>query len=287
MRWGYDDTYKDLPAASTHDENVFSSYPEERFCNGFKEVLSRYKEIGALAQGHHQKVGPLYSNDTEPPKSMRRPISLKGIIAINQVMKYRHIRLIYTHNANSSKLMALIISLAFFIMSTECLEIEVASPFPAEKVFKVFSDFHNIAPKVYPEVYKCIDTIEGDGGVGTIRLLTFGEVYNVSKLWLYMCCVCVPFTSGKFKVDTIDASNFDYSITFYEGDNLMGILDSINQHVKVTPSDNGGSLFKLKIVYNCKGDEKPSADTLKFEKEVYEKTFKAIDAYVVAHPEEY
>nr|GEY58190.1 root allergen protein-like [Tanacetum cinerariifolium] len=246
MRWGYDDTYKDLPAASTHDENVFSSYPEERFCNGFKEVLSRYKEIGALAQGHHQKVGPLYSNDTEPPKSMRRPISLKGIIAINQVMKYRHIRLIYTHNANSSKLMALIISLAFFIMSTECLEIEVASPFPAEKVFKVFSDFHNIAPKVYPEVYKCIDTIEGDGGVGTIRLLTFGE-----------------------------------------GDNLMGILDSINQHVKVTPSDNGGSLFKLKIVYNCKGDEKPSADTLKFEKEVYEKTFKAIDAYVVAHPEEY
>ncbi|GJU15000.1 root allergen protein-like protein [Tanacetum coccineum] len=158
-------------------------------------------------------------------------------------------------------------------MSTECLEIEVASPFPAEKVFKVFSDFHNIAPKVYPEVYKCIDTIEGDGGVGTIRLLTFGDG--------------VPFTSGKFKVDTIDASNFDYSITFYEGDNLMGILDSINQHVKVTPSDNGGSLFKLKIVYNCKGDEKPSADTLKFEKEVYEKTFKAIDAYVVAHPEEY
>ena len=67
----------------------------------------------------------------------------------------------------------------------------------------------------------------------------------------------------------------------------MGILDSINQHVKVVPSDNGGSLFKLKIVYNCKGDEKPSADTLKFEKEVYEKTYTAINAYVVAHPEEY
>lgn len=31
--------------ASTHDQDVFSFYPEERFCNGFEEVLSRYKEI--------------------------------------------------------------------------------------------------------------------------------------------------------------------------------------------------------------------------------------------------
>ncbi|GJV30434.1 E3 ubiquitin protein ligase RGLG2-like protein [Tanacetum coccineum] len=31
--------------ASTHDQDVFSFYPEERFCNGFEDVLSRYKEI--------------------------------------------------------------------------------------------------------------------------------------------------------------------------------------------------------------------------------------------------
>ncbi|CAL1395342.1 unnamed protein product [Linum trigynum] len=31
--------------ASTHDQNVFSFYPEERFCQGFEEVLSRYREI--------------------------------------------------------------------------------------------------------------------------------------------------------------------------------------------------------------------------------------------------
>lgn len=31
--------------ASTHDQDVFSFYPDERFCNGFEEVLSRYKEI--------------------------------------------------------------------------------------------------------------------------------------------------------------------------------------------------------------------------------------------------
>ncbi|CAI8594818.1 unnamed protein product [Vicia faba] len=31
--------------ASTHDQDVFSFYPDERFCNGFEEILSRYREI--------------------------------------------------------------------------------------------------------------------------------------------------------------------------------------------------------------------------------------------------
>ena len=32
-------------AASTHDQDVFSFYPSERFCDGFEDVLSRYREI--------------------------------------------------------------------------------------------------------------------------------------------------------------------------------------------------------------------------------------------------
>ncbi|KAK4757091.1 hypothetical protein SAY87_007218 [Trapa incisa] len=31
--------------ASTHDQNVFSFHPNERYCNGFEEVLHRYREI--------------------------------------------------------------------------------------------------------------------------------------------------------------------------------------------------------------------------------------------------
>ncbi|XP_052174409.1 E3 ubiquitin-protein ligase RGLG2-like [Diospyros lotus] len=31
--------------ASTHDLEVFSFYPDERFCNGFEEVLRRYREL--------------------------------------------------------------------------------------------------------------------------------------------------------------------------------------------------------------------------------------------------
>ncbi|TKY73571.1 E3 ubiquitin-protein ligase RGLG2 [Spatholobus suberectus] len=31
--------------ASTHDQEVFSFYPDERFCHGFEEVLERYREL--------------------------------------------------------------------------------------------------------------------------------------------------------------------------------------------------------------------------------------------------
>ncbi|KAJ9546637.1 hypothetical protein OSB04_019180 [Centaurea solstitialis] len=158
-------------------------------------------------------------------------------------------------------------------MTSITTEIEIPSSFPADKVFKVFSDFDTIAPKVNPEVFKSTETIEGNGGVGTIKVFTFGDA--------------VPFTSGKYKVDAVDPSNFSYTYSFYEGDNLMGILESITNQIKIVPSADGGSIFKQTIVYNCKGNEKPTEDILKVEKEIYEKTFKAIEAYGIAHPENY
>ncbi|KAI3785147.1 hypothetical protein L1987_44260 [Smallanthus sonchifolius] len=158
-------------------------------------------------------------------------------------------------------------------MASVTLEVEVASQFPAERVFKVFSDFDNIAPKVNPQVFKSIETTEGNGDVGTIKIFTFGDG--------------VPFTTGKYKVDAVDPSNYSYSYSFIEGDNLFGILNSINHHIKVVPSPDGGSVYKQTVIYNCKGDEKPSEEILKKEKELYENTYKAIEAYAVAHPEAY
>lgn len=31
--------------ASTHDQEVFNFYPDERFCEGFEDVLRRYREL--------------------------------------------------------------------------------------------------------------------------------------------------------------------------------------------------------------------------------------------------
>lgn len=42
---GYLLSYFALLAASTHDQDVFCFYPDDRPCNGFEEALSRYREI--------------------------------------------------------------------------------------------------------------------------------------------------------------------------------------------------------------------------------------------------
>ncbi|XP_052728987.1 E3 ubiquitin-protein ligase RGLG5 isoform X4 [Vigna angularis] len=42
---GIDFTKSNEWTASTHDQDVFSFFSEERFCNGFEEVLSRYRQI--------------------------------------------------------------------------------------------------------------------------------------------------------------------------------------------------------------------------------------------------
>ncbi|PKI68370.1 hypothetical protein CRG98_011278, partial [Punica granatum] len=42
---GIDFTKSNEWTASTHDQDVFAFYPDDRFCNGFEEVLQRYREI--------------------------------------------------------------------------------------------------------------------------------------------------------------------------------------------------------------------------------------------------
>ncbi|XP_076884100.1 root allergen protein-like [Bidens hawaiensis] len=154
-------------------------------------------------------------------------------------------------------------------MSSAIVQVEIPSKFPADKIFKTLSDFDNIAPKVKPEVFKSIETVEGNGDVGTIKTFTFGDA--------------VPFTIGKYKVDALDVSNYSFSYSFVEGDILMGILNSISYTVKVVPSSDGGSVFTQIVTYNYKGDEKLSEEILKKEKETHEETYKAIEAYAAAH----
>ena len=52
---------------------------------------------------------------------------------------------------------------------------EVTSSVPAARLFKAFILDDNLIPKVFPQAIKSVEIIEGDGGVGTIKLITFGE----------------------------------------------------------------------------------------------------------------
>ncbi|KAJ9546460.1 hypothetical protein OSB04_019003 [Centaurea solstitialis] len=158
-------------------------------------------------------------------------------------------------------------------MAVVSIEVEVTSSLPTPKLFKVFSNFDTIAPKVEPETYKAVTLVQGDGGVGSIKNILFGDG--------------VPYTSSKHTVDAIDASNFSLSYTVFEGDALLGIIDSATHHIKFIPSSDGGSLYKHSVVFKCKGDAKLPEDTLNLVKESLKKTFKAIESHAIAHPEAY
>ena len=55
-------------------------------------------------------------------------------------------------------------------------EAEYISVIPPTRLFKAFFlDADNLFPKVAPEAIKCAEIFEGDGGVGTIKKITFGE----------------------------------------------------------------------------------------------------------------
>ncbi|CAH1454428.1 unnamed protein product [Lactuca virosa] len=158
-------------------------------------------------------------------------------------------------------------------MAVNTTEVEISSSLPSTKLFKVYADFDTLAPKVDPKTFKSISIIEGDGGVGSIKSIIFGDG--------------VPYKNSKNRIDAIDTSNLSVSYTIFEGDALLGIIDSATHHVKFVPSPNAGSVYKHTTVFNCKPDAQLSEDILNGSKEAYKNTFKSIEAYAIAHPEAY
>jgi hypothetical protein len=72
------------------------------------------------------------------------------------------------------------------------LEVEVEVKSNAEKFWNTLKDCATIFPKAFPNDYKSIEILEGDGkSAGSIRLLTFGE--GVLKLLSFFFCFLFLF----------------------------------------------------------------------------------------------
>ena len=55
-------------------------------------------------------------------------------------------------------------------------EMEVATAIPRAKMFHgFFLDSDNLIPKILPNAIKSVETLQGDGGAGTIKQVNFGE----------------------------------------------------------------------------------------------------------------
>ncbi|KAF5781966.1 putative Bet v I/Major latex protein [Helianthus annuus] len=155
-------------------------------------------------------------------------------------------------------------------MDVVSMEVEITSSLSPSKLFNVFSDFDTIAPKVIPQVYKSIALIQGDGGVGSIKSVTFHD----GATW-------------KLKIDSIDTSEYLFSYTLFESDDLSGIMDTATHHIKFIPSTNGGSVYKHTTLVKCKGDAKLTDDFINLCKEALKNSFNALESYAIDHPNAY
>ncbi|KAL2469579.1 MLP-like protein [Abeliophyllum distichum] len=110
-------------------------------------------------------------------------------------------------------------------------------------------DADNLIPKIMPQAIKSVEILEGDGGVETVKLITFGEGSQ--------------FMSMKHRVDGLDKENFTHSYRIVEGEALMGVLESITYHIKIVPTADGGCICENRSIYNTKEDVEISEDKIK------------------------
>ncbi|KAG6428343.1 hypothetical protein SASPL_112594 [Salvia splendens] len=160
-------------------------------------------------------------------------------------------------------------------MGVVTYEYEVVSTISPSRLFKSFIlDSDNLIPKVVPGAFKSFEILEGDGGVGTIKLITFGEGSQ--------------FKFAKHKVEEIDEANCTYKYSVIEGDALGDEIDSISYVVKVDACPDGGSVVKTKSSYHTKTEHHSiTEEKIKEGKEKAKAIFHAIEAHLHAHPHEY
>ncbi|PIN05005.1 hypothetical protein CDL12_22455 [Handroanthus impetiginosus] len=149
-------------------------------------------------------------------------------------------------------------------------DMEIPSSIPADKIFKaVVLDADTLIPKIMPQAIKNVEILEGDGGVGTVKLIHFGEGSQ--------------YKSVKHRVDSLDTENLTHSYSLIEGDALMGALDSITYYIKIVSTEDGGCICKTRSIYHTKEGVELSEEKIKEGKQKAIVMFKAIEAYLQAN----
>ncbi|XP_019263557.1 PREDICTED: major allergen Pru ar 1-like [Nicotiana attenuata] len=151
---------------------------------------------------------------------------------------------------------------------------EFTSPISAPRMFKAFIlDGDNLLPKIAPQVFKNIETIQGDGGPGTIKQMNFAEGSAIKFV--------------KHRVDAIDKEKMTYAYTLIEGDTLMDKIDSISYEINFESMPDGGCKGKNTSKYNTKPGVEIKEEEIKAGKEMAAGIVKAVEAYLLANPNEY
>ncbi|KAE9602573.1 hypothetical protein Lal_00049704 [Lupinus albus] len=141
---------------------------------------------------------------------------------------------------------------------------------PAKLYKALVADANIIIPKAV-EAIQSVENVEGNGGPGTIKKLTFIED-GETKYVLH-------------KIEEIDEANLGYNYSIVGGVGLPDTVEKITFETKLVEGVNGGSIGKVTIKIETKGDAKPNEQEGKAAKARGDAFFKAIETYLSAHPD--
>ncbi|XP_021727399.1 MLP-like protein 423 [Chenopodium quinoa] len=145
------------------------------------------------------------------------------------------------------------------------LEVDVEVKSNPEKFWNSIRDSDKLFPKAFPELYKSIEVLEGDGkDVGSVRLVKFAEGIPL-------------ITMSKEKVDVVDEAKKTVGYSVVEGD-ILTFYKSFKAQLAVEPKDEG-SLVKWSCEFEKAKDDAPDPEIIF--KAFAVKTFQDLDAYLL------
>ncbi|KAM0965934.1 hypothetical protein ACFX2C_021762 [Malus domestica] len=144
-------------------------------------------------------------------------------------------------------------------------EFEFTSVIPPARLYNAFVlDADNLIPKIAPQAVKSTEILEGDGGVGTIKKINFGEGSTYSYV--------------KHRIDGVDKDNFVYQYSVIEGDAISETIEKISYETKLVASGSG-SVIKSISHYHTKGDVEIKEEHVKAGKEKASHLFKIMGVF--------
>uniref|UniRef100_A0A6N2NAV3 Bet v I/Major latex protein domain-containing protein n=1 Tax=Salix viminalis TaxID=40686 RepID=A0A6N2NAV3_SALVM len=135
-------------------------------------------------------------------------------------------------------------------MGVITLENEFVVAVAPAKLFKAYClDADTLLPKILPEHIKSSEIVEGNGGPGTIRKITFTEGKELSY--------------AKQRIESIDEENLTYSFSLIEANVWKDAVEKVTYEHKFEPTPEGGSICKRTSTYHIKGDAEINKDEIK------------------------
>ncbi|XP_073127980.1 major allergen Pru ar 1-like [Henckelia pumila] len=151
---------------------------------------------------------------------------------------------------------------------------EFASPIAPGRLFNaLILDSNTLLPKLLPQSIKNVETLQGDGGAGSIEQVNFTESSH--------------FKYVKHRIDEVNKEKLTCKYSMIEGDALGDKLDRIAYDIKFESSNDGGCVCKMSSEYHVAEGHEIKEEEIRAGKESAKGIYKVIEAYLLQNPHAY